>query len=140
MAGRGKGGKALGMAGVKRHRKVLRDNISGITRADIRRLGRRGGVKRISGLMYTETRDTLRSYLEDVIHDASAYTEHARRKTLKAIDVVHVLKRQGRTLYGFGYKTFCFRGFWLSTEYLFSSLRFYLHVSINSNIICEKSL
>ena len=37
--------------------KVLRDNIQGITKpAAIRRLARRGGVKRISGLIYEETR------------------------------------------------------------------------------------
>ena len=31
MAGRGKGGKGLGKGGAKRHRKILRDNIQGIT-------------------------------------------------------------------------------------------------------------
>ena len=68
MTGRGKGGKGLGkggklpacqtmfaavhtdfgIAGAKRHRKILRDNIQGITKPAIRRLARRGGVKRIS--------------------------------------------------------------------------------------------
>merc|ERR1712002_1234404 len=48
--GRGKGGKGLGKGGAKRHRKVLRDNIQGITKPAIRRLARRGGVKRISVL------------------------------------------------------------------------------------------
>jgi hypothetical protein len=47
MTGRGKGGKGLGKGGAKHHRKVLRDNIQGITKAAIRRLTRRGGVKRI---------------------------------------------------------------------------------------------
>uniref|UniRef100_G3TS46 Histone H2A n=1 Tax=Loxodonta africana TaxID=9785 RepID=G3TS46_LOXAF len=51
MSGRGKGGKGLGKGGAKRHRKVLRDNIQGITKPAIRRLARRGGVKRISGLI-----------------------------------------------------------------------------------------
>jgi hypothetical protein len=55
MTGRGKGGKGLGKGGAKRHRKVLRDNIQGITKPAIRRLARRGGVKRISGLIYEET-------------------------------------------------------------------------------------
>eukprot|EP00889_Picochlorum_renovo_P000646 jgi/Picre1/27676/NNA_000640.t1 len=80
MSGRGKGGKGLGKGGAKRHRKVLRDNIQGITKPAIRRLARRGGVKRISGLIYEETRE----------------------KTVTAFDVVYALKRQGRTLYGFG--------------------------------------
>ena len=51
MSGRGKGGKGLGKGGAKRHRKVLRDNIQGITKPAIRRLARRGGVKRISASM-----------------------------------------------------------------------------------------
>ena len=34
--------------------------------------------------------------------DSVTYTEHAKRKTVTALDVVYALKRQGRTLYGFG--------------------------------------
>ncbi|XP_053273294.1 histone H4 isoform X3 [Pleuronectes platessa] len=100
MSGRGKGGKGLGKGGAKRHRKVLRDNIQGITKPAIRRLARRGGVKRISGLIYEETRGVLKVFLENVIRDAVTYTEHAKRKTVTAMDVVYALKRQGRTLYG----------------------------------------
>ncbi|KAH6920843.1 hypothetical protein HPB50_028171 [Hyalomma asiaticum] len=60
----------LGKGGAKRHRKVLRDNIQGITKPAIRRLARRGGVKRISGLIYEETRGVLKVFLENVIRDA----------------------------------------------------------------------
>jgi histone H4 len=165
MTGRGKGGKGLGKGGAKRHRKILRDNIQGITKPAIRRLARRGGVKRISGLIYEETRGVLKVFLENVIRvriiivpylktlwdklfinfifslqDAVTYTEHAKRKTVTSLDVgkyfsfgllyivllffarfkfsprklfikqsfhhfnsiVYALKRQGRTLYGFG--------------------------------------
>ncbi|XP_059302099.1 histone H4-like [Lycium ferocissimum] len=77
MSGRGKGGKGLGKGGAKRHRKVLRDNIQGITKPAIRRLARRGGV-------------------------SEAFYLYIRRKTVTAMDVVYALKRQGRTLYGFG--------------------------------------
>merc|ERR1712050_340451 len=102
MTGRGKGGKGLGKGGAKRHRKVLRDNIQGITKPAIRRLARRGGAKRISSYIYEETRAVLRSFLENVVRDSVVYTEHAKRKTVTALDVVYALKRQGRTLYGFG--------------------------------------
>ena len=68
----------------------------------IRRLARRGGVKRISGLIYEETRGVLMIFLSNVIRDAIVYSEHAHRKTVTAMDVVYALKRQGRTLYGFG--------------------------------------
>ena len=70
MTGRGKGGKGLGKGGAKRHRKILRDNIQGITKPAIRRLARRGGVKRISGLIYDETRGVLKLFLESVIRDS----------------------------------------------------------------------
>ena len=91
MSGRGKGGKGLGKGGAKRHRKVLRDNIQGITKPAIRRLARRGGVKRISGLIYEETRGVLKVFLENVIRDSVTYTEHARRKTVTAMDVVYII-------------------------------------------------
>ena len=81
----------------------MRDNILGITKPAIRRLARRGGVKRISGLIYDETRTVLKTFLDGVVRDAVTYTEHAKRKTVTAMDVVYALKRQGRTLYGFGY-------------------------------------
>jgi histone H4 len=63
MSGRGKGGKGLGKGGAKRHRKVIRDSIQGITKPAIRRLARRGGVKRISGLIYEECRGVLKIFL-----------------------------------------------------------------------------
>jgi len=75
MTGRGKGGKGLGKGGAKRHRKVLRDNIQGITKPAIRRLARRGGVKRISGLIYEETRGACRYWAARalrVLHDSAS--------------------------------------------------------------------
>ena len=75
MTGRGKGGKGLGKGGAKRHRKVLRDNIQGITKPAIRRLARRGGVKRISGLIYEETRGVLKVFLENA---AGLFIDEAR--------------------------------------------------------------
>ncbi len=60
----------------------------------------------------------LKTFLEGVIRDAVTYTEHAKSKsisihslatidspigkTVTSLDVVYALKRQGRTLYGFG--------------------------------------
>jgi histone H4 len=101
-SGRGKGGKGLGKGGAKRHRKVLRNNIDGITKPAIRRLARRGGVKRISGLIIEESKGVLKVFLEKVLHDTVQYADHAQRKTVTAMDVVYALRRNGRTLYGFG--------------------------------------
>ncbi|CAI9548089.1 unnamed protein product [Staurois parvus] len=64
MSGRGKGGKSLGKGGAKRHRKVLRDNIQGITKPAIRRLARRGGVKaHLRASSMRETRGVLKVFL-----------------------------------------------------------------------------
>ncbi|KAL0238655.1 hypothetical protein GEMRC1_013128 [Eukaryota sp. GEM-RC1] len=100
----GKGGKGFGKEGAKRlrSRKDLRDNIFGITKPAIRRLARRGGVKRISALVYDETRATLRTYLRNVLWDTINYCEHAKRKTITALDVIYALKRRGQVLYGYG--------------------------------------
>ena len=99
----GKIGKIGGKGGAKRlTTKAIKNTILGITKPAIRRLARRGGVKRISSLIYDETRVVLRSFLENVVKDSVTYTEHAKRKTVTALDVVYALKRQGRTLYGFG--------------------------------------
>merc|ERR1711881_108550 len=96
-------GKYAGKSGAKRiATKSIKQTIMGITKPAIRRLARRGGVKRISSLIYDETRTVLKAFLENVIRDSVTYTEHARRKTVTALDVVYALKRQGRTLYGFG--------------------------------------
>ena len=102
MSGRGKGGKGLGKGGIKRFRKgSSKSNILGITKPAIRRLARRGGVKRISGQIYEESRSVIKTFLENVVKDAVTYTEYSKRKTVTALDVVYALKRQGRTIYGF---------------------------------------
>ncbi len=96
----GKGGK--GKINLKR-KKLTKDVILGITKPAIRRLARRGGVKRISSDIYDETRGVLKNFMETVIKDSVTYTEHAKRKTVTALDVVYSLKRQGRVIYGFGH-------------------------------------
>ena len=107
MAGTGKGGKGVGgkgKVGTKRtaQKRHARASIEGITKPAIRRLARRGGVKRISSFIYDDSRQVLKGFLEGIVRDAVTYTEHARRKTVTAMDVVYALKRQGRTIYGFG--------------------------------------
>ena len=56
----------------------LRDSSQGITKQAIRRLARRGGVKRMgsdqSGDIYTETRGALKVFLSRVLDKAILYT------------------------------------------------------------------
>ena len=93
MSGRGKGGRGLGKGGAKRHCKDLCDNTQVITKPTICHLACRVGVKRISGLIYEETRGVLKVFLENVIRDSVTYTKYARRKTVTTMDVVYALKR-----------------------------------------------
>ncbi|KAI1142431.1 histone-fold-containing protein [Hypoxylon sp. FL0543] len=98
----GKGGKGLGgKGGIKRHRKILRDNVLGITKPDIRRLARRGGVKRISAQIYPEARGALRARLEEILRLCVLYAESRQRQTVTIGDVLHALRRIGRPIYGF---------------------------------------
>jgi len=92
---------ARGKIAPKRHRKIIRDAIQGITNSAVRRLARRAGVARISGLVYYETKAVLRMFLTNLVRDAVMYTEHGNRKTVTLLDVLYALKHQGRTLYGF---------------------------------------
>ena len=86
----------------KKKRKIITNLKIGISNRAIRRLARRGGVKRISELIYEETKSILKSYLEKVLKDAIIYTEHAKRKTVTSLDVIYALKKQGKSLYGYG--------------------------------------
>jgi histone H4 len=65
---------------------------------DVRRLCRRGGVKRMSGLIYEETRAALKGFMEIVIRDAVIYTEHDHRKTVSMQDILHSLKRNDKPM------------------------------------------
>ncbi|WEW60959.1 hypothetical protein PRK78_006447 [Emydomyces testavorans] len=91
----------------RRHRKPDRDNIMGITRPAIRRLARRGGVKRMQKAIYETTRDVVLDRLRLIIRQLvdvleSADTNGKGRKTVTTRDVVYVLQRLGSPIYGFG--------------------------------------
>ncbi|KAH9979542.1 hypothetical protein BGW80DRAFT_1125246, partial [Lactifluus volemus] len=58
----------------------------------IRRLARRGRVKRISGHIYEDTRGVCCPS----VRERHSLWNHT------ALDVVYVLERSGHTLYGFG--------------------------------------
>lgn len=101
---KGKGGKGLFKGRFRRYRKILRGNIvfHGFTKSAIRRLARKGGVKRIGGLIYEEIRYVTKVFLENIIKDSITYMEHANRKTITPMDIIYALKRRGRTIYGYG--------------------------------------
>ncbi|KAF1821584.1 histone H4 [Dissoconium aciculare CBS 342.82] len=95
-------GLGHGKSATKRHRKILKDTIQGITRGDIRRLARRGGVKRISAAIYPSVRMAVKQRLEDILNKVIPIVENTGRKTVQTMDVVYALNMLGNPIYGFG--------------------------------------
>ncbi|KAH7160757.1 histone H4 [Dactylonectria macrodidyma] len=95
-----------GKGGSKRHRKIIRDSVMGITKPAIRRLARRGGVKRISATIYEDARAALKERLETILRDCAIYVEYRGAKTVTIHDVIHSLRRIGRPIYGFDPDTY----------------------------------
>ena len=81
--------------GAAKHRRVLRDNIQGITKPAIARVCQRAGVKRISALVYQEFRGVMKAYMEDLLHSVITITEHDRRRTVKDTDLEAALQIKG---------------------------------------------
>ena len=106
MAGRGKNSKGVGKTGgAKRtvHRSGTKPIADGqITNGAVRRLARRGGVQRISSGINNHVREYIDDFLNRVVRDSLSYCEHRRARTITALDVVYALKKNGRTLYGYG--------------------------------------
>ncbi len=93
--GKGRSGKGKRRGGNKK------STLDRISSNSIRRLARRGGIKRVSSSIYGDTRLVIHAFLDGVLRDAITYTHHANRKTVTTTCVVYALKRQGRTIYGF---------------------------------------
>ena len=94
-------GKNLGtLRIIRRH---MRDRIvlGSISRPSIRKLARRGGIKRMAAACDDTVRQELNNFLHKVLRDTITYTMHAGRKTVSTTDVCLGLRNQGRTLYGF---------------------------------------
>jgi histone H4 len=75
--------------------------MEGLSKPAIKRLARRGGVKRIGGLVYPTTRNIARAFLSKMMRAAVIFADHTHRKTITAADIVYGLKRaHGTTVYG----------------------------------------
>ncbi|KAG6952103.1 hypothetical protein JG688_00013423 [Phytophthora aleatoria] len=60
-----------------------------ISNQSIRRLARRARVKRMSALIYQQTRAVLKFFVRNLVQDALKYTEHANRKTMSTMDAIY---------------------------------------------------
>lgn len=79
----------------KKHHKVIRDSIQGITKPAISRICKRAGVKRINGMIFEEVRGVTKVMMENILKDTIAMTEHNRRHTVKEADLVTALQVKG---------------------------------------------
>ncbi|KIW21342.1 hypothetical protein PV08_01922 [Exophiala spinifera] len=100
--------------GLRRHRPNVRkaDAIHGITKPSIRRLARRGGVRRIQSTIYDDARMALKDHLTEVIrkvvilmggpdNERKHGVPVTQKKTVTTNHVIYALKQMGRPLYGF---------------------------------------
>lgn len=83
----------------KIRRRILRDNIQGITKGAIARLAHQAGVKRISDLIYEETRGVMWVELGNTIRDTITFTEHAKRRRVQVSDVLAALDKAGKPVF-----------------------------------------
>lgn len=81
-----------------RQRKILRDNIQGLTNPAFQRIARQAGVKSMSSVSYLELRGVTKVHMEQVIYSAMMYMEHDRRKTLGLNDILRGIEDQGDKL------------------------------------------
>lgn len=104
MAGRGKNGRVATKSAAKKQTRYEGKQLPAgvITNGAIRRLARRGGVKRISFSTHESVRDYINDFLERVVRDSLTFAEHCKRMTITAMDVVYALKKNGRVIYGYG--------------------------------------
>lgn len=83
----------------RRHRRVLRYNIHGLTEAAFRRLANKAGAVRVSKDIYDELRTIASDYLYSLIDSAITYMIHAKRVTVTEEDVKHSLELVGSKIY-----------------------------------------
>ncbi len=89
--------KRGGVGGSNKRHKAKPKGATG--KSGLQRLARRGGVKRMSALCNNEVRSYLQMLLENVLKNATAFTEYRRCKTVTLNDILCGLAQ--KPVYGF---------------------------------------
>jgi histone H4 len=92
--------KPASVAGKAKRHQQKGGNMT-ISNPGIRRIARRGGVKRVSNESFDTSRQLLDEFLNSVVRDAVIMSESCKRKTVTSSDVTFSLKRNHAQLYGF---------------------------------------
>lgn len=75
-----------------KEKKVLKDNINGITKPALKRLTYQAGVIRTSRLVYEDLRARILDFLHLIVKDALVFTGYNKRKTVQESDVRHAFE------------------------------------------------
>jgi histone H4 len=84
-----------------KHRRMLRDNVQGLTKPAFTRLARQAGVKSMTGTVTDELRGITKVYLESLIVASLVHTQNARRKTVMTSDVLNGIESSTGDLMAF---------------------------------------
>lgn len=66
----------------RKHRKILRDSIQGITKPAIQRLAYTAGVTSMSGIIFEEIRGVLKVEMENILSKAATILSYLRKVTI----------------------------------------------------------
>lgn len=100
MSGRGKGGKGLGKGSAKRHRRTTPKKFE-LGKPSIKRLARKGGVRRISKDSYPKICNYAEDFLSNVLRYSAEYCRIGKRKTLTVVDVMNGVRKMGVKMMGY---------------------------------------
>lgn len=86
----------------KRAQRKVNDNLAGIRKSSIRKMGRRAGIENFTSSYYPEVRNLIEAKLQKIVGDCVAMVIHNKKKTITLDMVVEIFRKQGRTIYGCG--------------------------------------
>ena len=87
-----------GVANRHKKKRYHLDNKLIIDKPAIRRMARRGGVKRICKDIYEDTGGVAKMFVENILKNALTIAE-GNHKIITVGDVLYALRREGRPLY-----------------------------------------
>jgi len=87
-----------GSANIK-HRKILRDNIHGLTKPSLKRLAAAAGIKSMNGMIYMEIRAVISIFMHKIIKDAFINLNYEFLRILRLRHVAKAAKDNGYTVY-----------------------------------------
>lgn len=80
-------------------RRIINDNIQGLSNPAISRLAHTSSAKYISSMIYEEVRGLAKVFVEEMVKRAVLYAEHGKRKTITHEDALYALELIGRKMY-----------------------------------------